>query len=1288
MVMLAILPAIAEETVVYTALFGSAYNSKSISGYTNNWSASNNGFTWNIVNFNNNSNSWAYIKAGSKNAASVASIATATPMPEAISKVVMTVGAVTASNINSLKLETSADADFSNVISTVNVTAAQGDLTFTLDQPQENLYYKITIDIKKSSNGTIQINKVEYYKNEAADSKTAVALSWSATTAKVLYGSTSVTLPTLTVDPAEAAEAVAYSSSNESVATISETGEVTPVAAGTTTIKAYIADDNETYKAASAEYTLSIVELSDFKPTLSPLTIGKGNSSKIDLGTDKPAVITYTSADPAIATVDAEGNVTAVAAGETDITITWEADEYYNAGSATVHVTVSNSLTASVIFSKIYNANVTNPSLKVGDIDLVFANGGGTNPQYYTNGTALRFYGKNTMTFTAPTGMVVTKVVITCASGYSFDAAADKGTYNKDSQTWSGSAKSLVLTNQSTSQTRITKVEVTYSILSATATEVALAWSAEAADVIKGSESNTFPTLSVNPEDAASIVVYSSSNEEVATIAENGEITLVAAGSAIITATIPDGNDSYHANPASYTLNVFVPAEYTLPTAEIKIFTNGVKKIALGEKYPASIRFESADPAIATVDEEGKVTGVAHGETTINVAWDGDKEFVAGTAAVKVIVALLDYTIETTEITLAKGETTAINLGEEKPAAITFTSADPAIATVDEEGNIVAVAVGETEITAEWAEDEAFNAGSATIKVTVTAKSKELLAYTALFGADYNSAEISSYTDTWTATNEGFTWELDNFNNNKNSWDYIKAGRKGNKSVAYIVTTTAMPEAITKVVMTVDEITAANINSIKLQTSASELFESSTILSTVTVEPAKGDLTFILDNPQADLYYRIVIDCAAGSSNGLIQISKVQYFYKKVIDDKKTEVALEWSDEKAEVILGEEAEFTYPALTVTPEEAKTAIIYTSSKPEIAEIDENGVITPKAHGTTVISATIAADDETYTTAHPVTYTLSVNDPKIVIIDPATLKISGTSYKYYEFNDAPNHITYSAVCVPNNSGIGFNKGNTNGKASSIVITDNNRLGRKIKSVTVELIDGKVNIYAQNKNFDKPVLGTAWTAGDLAETIAENAVSGTYEVGFSAIAIVPAVNNAMAIKSVKIKYTDEYVCHFTEEELTPEVSFEENVTGDGTKATITFNIAKSNGQTIHFLHTPAVVPGAISLMAVDHGDFTQAELTEGEGDTDTHTINVGEAGTLQYYGFHTASETKGVTREVKISDHTIETGVEGVAADNIDTEAVYYNLNGVRIDAENLVPGIYVRHTGSKSEKVVVK
>lgn len=78
--------------------------------------------------------------------------------------------------------------------------------------------------------------------------------------ADISQGANSFTAPALTVDPAEAASDVTYSSSNTNVATVdASSGAVTLVGAGKTIITAAISGSS-TYSNASASYTLTVID--------------------------------------------------------------------------------------------------------------------------------------------------------------------------------------------------------------------------------------------------------------------------------------------------------------------------------------------------------------------------------------------------------------------------------------------------------------------------------------------------------------------------------------------------------------------------------------------------------------------------------------------------------------------------------------------------------------------------------------------------------------------------------------------------------------------------------------------------------------------------------------------------------------------------------------------------------------------------------------------------------------------------------------------------------------------
>jgi hypothetical protein len=153
--------------------------------------------------------------------------------------------------------------------------------------------------------------------------------------------------------------------------------------------------------------------------------------------------------------------------------------------------------------------------------------------------------------------------------------------------------------------------------------------------------------------------------------------------------------------------------------------------------------------------------------------------------------------------------------------------------------------------------------------------------YTCLFGSGYNQKNANNYSTEWTAINNGFTWKLVNLSNGgSNNWSVVKCGHNTNAITATITTATAMPEAISSVVVNVSEIVEKEkekIKSFKLETSKDDKFESinETVdeLSSLKV----GDVEFTLKESAKELYYRITIETEAGSSNGFLSISKIVY---------------------------------------------------------------------------------------------------------------------------------------------------------------------------------------------------------------------------------------------------------------------------------------------------------------------------------------------------------------------------------------------------------------------------
>lgn len=201
--------------------------------------------------------------------------------------------------------------------------------------------------------------------------------------------------------------------------------------------------------------------------------------------------------------------------------------------------------------------------------------------------------------------------------------------------------------------------------------------------------------------------------------------------------------------------------------------------------------------------------------------------------------------------------------------------------TVEEGYELVAVKVNGAVVTAENGVYTSKISGNTKILVETkkVGEKQETVVATTTFSADNNSGPIDSYTDTWKVTCDGLVWSVENFNNNKNSWDYVRAGSKKFASVAALSTDAAMADAITKVVVTLNKADASKVNSFKLIVASDADFTN--VVEEVELTIAAGENTFALTNPTANCYYKLVIDCKQGTANGFVELAKVQYFAVK-----------------------------------------------------------------------------------------------------------------------------------------------------------------------------------------------------------------------------------------------------------------------------------------------------------------------------------------------------------------------------------------------------------------------
>ena len=135
---------------------------------------------------------------------------------------------------------------------------------------------------------------------------------------------------------------ITYKTSSPKVATIDASGIITAISTGTANISVSQAKDAN-HDAAEIKFTVKVTDnraTSNLTVTPTELSMSLGETGKNITPSGNAGVVTYTSGAPSIATVDANGNITAVGYGTASIIVSDEGDASHKPGTATVTVTV------------------------------------------------------------------------------------------------------------------------------------------------------------------------------------------------------------------------------------------------------------------------------------------------------------------------------------------------------------------------------------------------------------------------------------------------------------------------------------------------------------------------------------------------------------------------------------------------------------------------------------------------------------------------------------------------------------------------------------------------------------------------------------------------------------------------------------------------------------------------------------------------------------------------------------------------------------------------------------
>ena len=690
---------------------------------------------------------------------------------------------------------------------------------------------------------------------------------------------------TARIQPSNAQGTLSWTSSNTAVASVAN-GTVTAVAAGSATITASAGG-----KSASCQVTVkaaqTVVEVESVTLDRHEMTLTEGETNRLvakvspSNATDK--TISWATSNPAIVSVDKEGNVKGVAVG----TATVAASHGNLSDACKITVTASAVPVTSISLDKTTlalaeqdtyqltatvkpdNATDKNVTWSIANAAIATVSDNGLVTAVAEGATTITAKaGDKTATCTVTvskkvipvTSVTLNKTSLALTEQETFQLAATVSPDNATDKTvtWSSSNTvvatvsdnglvtavaegSTTITAKAGDKTATCSVTVSKKVIPVTSvslnkTSLAL------------TEQETFQlSATVSPDNATDkTVTWSSSNTAVATVSSNGLVTAVQEGSATITAKAGD-------KTASCTVTV---SKKVIPVTS---FTFGDDWFYVEKDHTLQLPFQSSPtnanetltwtssaPSYVSVDQNGLVSGLKIGTVTITVKGS----LVNATCKVTCHYIPTGITLNATNLTMEVEDTFqmqgTVNKRPEdtNDYGISWSSADPSIAKISSSGLVTAVSPGTTTLRA-----GVYGGVEAFCTVTVTKKT----VYVTSITLDRTSLEIARG-DTYTlqatvlpddAVNKTVTWT----SSNKSVATVDSNGKvTGVKAGTATITAKAGDKTATCEVKVIIPVT-----SITLNLSSKTLRQNETVKLTATVKPTDAtykDVTWTSDNPQ------------------------------------------------------------------------------------------------------------------------------------------------------------------------------------------------------------------------------------------------------------------------------------------------------------------------------------------------------------------------------------------------------------------------------------------------------
>ena len=462
-------------------------------------------------------------------------------------------------------------------------------------------------------------------------------------------------------------------------------------------------------------------------------------------------------------------------------------------------------------------------------------------------------------------------------------------------------------------------------------------------------------TATVTPEnaDGDKTVTWSSNNPNIADVDQNGNVTAVNKGNAIITAAVGDKTDTCNVTVGVALQSISInKTEITLNKDTSETLT--VSYNPIDTDADKTVNWTSSNTAVATVDEQGKVTAVGKGTATIK-AIVGDKEDIC---EVTVVIPLQSISIKSsTQIQYGQSEKLVVTynpIDTTDDTTVIWTSSKEDVATVSTDGTINAVGVGTATITARVGDNITSTCEVTVLPVPLNSISIKEQNIELVKGETKELTVL--YNPENTSDNKTVTWTSD-----KEDIVKIDGGT--------ITAVGAGKAIITATVGNISATTTVNVNvpleSITLNKQELILNKGNTIDVDIIYNPVDTTIEKVEDWKSSDTSV-VTVD-----ENGIItaQGRGTAYITATVAGKEATckvtvNVPLTGIDLKAEteLIKGQTEKLVVKLLpedtTENPE-----MVWTSKNPEVADVSNDGIVTAKKEGTAEIVVKVGNFEKT-------------------------------------------------------------------------------------------------------------------------------------------------------------------------------------------------------------------------------------------------------------------------------------------------------------------------------------